>query len=177
MFQLQEDQFPLAPAPLLPVASPAWARVPANGESCPVTGLGHAYFHTKILGQFGGRFVHVRLAACHSQKRALTLYFVPSLHAMLHRIASGDAQDGDIWAQAAATPVPDKWLRPPVNGAECPFTGLGHGSFYRLIDDAGRLLKTAHLKAENEIRAVRLVHLPSLHRYFVETARQQAHLP
>jgi hypothetical protein len=174
MFQLQEDQFPLAPLAGQPSAAAIWARVPANGESCPMTGLGHAYFHTKILGTFADGFVHVRLATCHSQKRALTLFFVPSLNAMLHRLASGDTQYGDIWDEAAVAPVPEKWLRPPVNGAQCAFTGLSHGSFYRLIDEAGKSLKTAHLKAENEIRAVRLVHLPSLHRYLVETARKQA---
>ena len=149
--------------------------VPSNGEQCPLTGLGHAYFHLKLLKDFRDEFVHVRLGGPR-QKRAVTLYFLPSLHRALERMSMDppERERVDHFAEALTTPVPAVWLRPPTNRLRCKFTGLSHGSFYKLLDDAGRGIQVAHLKLNHETRAVRLVFQPSLHSWLVGRARQQA---
>lgn len=158
--------------------SATWAPVPANGKLCPLTGLGHSYFHLKLLKDFRDTFVHVRLGEPR-QKRAVTLYFLPSLHRALERMSlhPPSQEKVDRFAEALSTPVPAVWQRPPTNGVCCTFTGLTHGSFYSLLQDAGRGVQVAHLKLNHETRAVRLAFLPSVHGWLVGRARQQANEP
>jgi hypothetical protein len=150
-----------------------WAPVPSNGKFCELTGLGHAYFSNKLLTEFRDKFVHVRLGT-KSQKRAVTLYFLPSLHRALQHIAGNEAESEtvDCVEHAMSTSVPATWLRPPASGSRCKFSGLSHGLFYDVLDQAGTDLQVAHLKVTGETRATRLVFLPSLHGFLVNRARQ-----
>lgn len=67
-----------------------------------------------------------------------------------------------------------KWIRPPASGAQCPYSGLSHGSFYNLLSRAGSAIKTASLAQPGAKRAgCRVVFLPDLFAYLARLAEQQ----
>lgn len=151
-----------------------WVRVPRNGETCHICGLGHAYFYKILRKPFAEHLVTVRLGGS-SQKRATTLVWAPSIDRML-RLRAGEHLIGEsnTFEAALHAPLNQSWLRPPKNGTRCPFTALSHGAFYALLNLARAKLLIADLRLPGETRATALVHRGTLHRHLVETARSQA---
>jgi len=162
-----------------PISAPVrWIRPPTNGATCSFSGLGHAAFYGKLLGEFGQTFVHVHLKAS-GKTKGTHLVFAPSLQRLLVGLAKnqGNSLIPDLirtrFDDIANDTIEHGWLRAPVNGRRCPFTGLSHGAFYSLLNQAGRRVLVSQLKRPGESRASRLVWIPSLHAYLVERAHDQ----
>ncbi len=168
---------PLADEPATTAGAPArWIRPPANGETCDFTGLGHASFYGKLLGDFSETFVHVNLRS-RGETRGTQLIFAPSLHRLLLGLAGNGPSIPDLirtrFDEARITVVEHRWMRAPVNGQYCTFTGLSHGAFYKLLESAGQDIAVSQLKSPGESRASRLVWIPSLHEYLLSLAEEQ----
>jgi hypothetical protein len=185
----------IAPSPLItanrPAAKPGvevrWSGIPKSGETCAFTGLGHAYYYSKLLqAPFAEGFVHLSLRE-RGESKGKRLIYLPSLHRLLSDIAQGKlhtsedrlcgARIQERFNQARKDKIPHKWLRVPPNGATCWFTGLGHSTFYALLESAGTAIQVAQLQLPKESRATRLVWLPDLHKYLVGLAEKQATKP
>lgn len=171
----------------MPCVPVKWAPPPPNNECCPFTGLSHAYFYNKLLrGPFEKAIVHVSLRGP-DEARGTTLIFIPSVHQLLWALATkpdrvtGLEKKFDHLAEhrfdhAEAAVVPQAWLRVPPNGSQDWFTGLGHSSFYKLLESAGQKIAVAQLRLPEETRATKLAWVPSVHAHFISLARMQARL-
>lgn len=58
--------------------------------------------------------------------------------------------------------VPQVWIRPPIQsrGEKCPYTGLGHSSFYRYFVRNPRVRQSR--MGSGEKRGIRLLWLPDV---------------
>lgn len=172
------------PPACLPGVDVRWSGIPKAGEACSFTGLGHAYYYTKLLQPpFVDGFVHLSLRE-KGESKGKRLFLVPSLHRLLTHLAQGKVHvrgdrltgklSGERFEKARQEVVPHKWLRVPPNGKTCAFSGLGHAVFYSLLESAGDSVETAQLKRSKESRATNLVWIPDLHEYLVSLAQKQA---
>ena len=62
--------------------------------------------------------------------------------------------------------IPARWIRPPANGAICPWTGLGHAAFYgKLLGAHAENLLILRLKRAGAAKTLPLIWGPSLSRF------------
>jgi hypothetical protein len=157
---------------------PHWITPPPDDSPCPVTGLARATFQVKVLGAFADRLVTVSLRQS-SADRGKQLVFAPSLHDLLLSLTTRTGEtlpppDPNRFERAKNARIPRRWIRAPKNSEVCGFCGLGHYSFYGLLESAGAAIQVAQLRLPGETRASRQIWLPSLHHYLLGKAMEQA---
>lgn len=65
---------------------------------------------------------------------------------------------------------PVRWIAPPKNGQQCPFTGLSHAYVYtKLLKSFSDCFVHLSLRMRGEEKGTRLMFVPSLHRLLVAT--------
>ena len=81
---------------------------------------------------------------------------------------AGAALDNNSANEAAS----EKWIRPPLAGKACPFTGMKHAAFYREFVGCPRI-RQAKMGASQK-RGTRLLWLPDIHKEIHRRGEAQA---
>lgn len=67
---------------------------------------------------------------------------------------------------------PAIWIRPPRGSDYCPYTGMRHGTFYRVLIGNPRI-RQCHT-AEGKKRGTRLLWLPDVHAELIRLSDSQS---
>tara|TARA_R110002153_G_scaffold58306_1_gene159932 strand:- start:7333 stop:7632 length:300 start_codon:yes stop_codon:yes gene_type:complete len=82
-------------------------------------------------------------------------------------INAGDSLNNNTAPEVAS----EKWIRPPLAGKACPYTGMKHAAFYREFVGCSRIRQAKMGTSQN--RGTRLLWLPDIHREIHRRAEAQ----
>jgi hypothetical protein len=71
------------------------------------------------------------------------------------------------------TSKPQQWTKPPASGQQCPYSGLGRTSTYRLIGRSNGSIRSVSLKQPGTKRGTRLFSVPDILAYLDRLAASQ----
>ena len=83
-------------------------------------------------------------------------------------LTAGDALDNNATPEATS----EKWIRPPLAGKACPYTGMKHAAFYREFVGCSRIRQAK--MGTGRTRGTRLLWLPDIHKEIHRRGEAQA---